>query len=126
MSLRTPLGRVLGLGTAREGTSHFISQRVSAVGLLFLGSWFAYRLFTLESFAYLEVIRFIGAPFNSVLLLLLTLTLAFHSWLGVQVVIEDYVHAHGPKLLALITSRFIHIVLVTAAVYAVLRIGFAG
>jgi succinate dehydrogenase / fumarate reductase membrane anchor subunit len=114
------------LGTAREGTSHFISQRVSAVGLLFLGSWFAYRLFTLESFAYLEVIRFIGAPFNSVLLLLLTLTLAFHSWLGVQVVIEDYVHAHGPKLLALITSRFIHIVLATAAVYAVLRIGFAG
>ncbi|HNP34638.1 MAG TPA: succinate dehydrogenase, hydrophobic membrane anchor protein [Woeseiaceae bacterium] len=123
MSLRSPLSRVLGLGTAKKGTGHFLSQRISALGLLLLGGWFAYRMFTFGSFAYLEVIRFIGSPFNSVLLLLLVLTLAYHSWLGVQVVIEDYVHAPGVKLFALIASRFAHLLVAAVSAYAILQIG---
>ena len=125
MSLRTPLGRVLGLGSAKDGTEHFVSQRVSAVGLALLGLWFAGSMLMLESMAYLEVVRFIGRPFNTVLLSLLGVTAAYHSYLGVQVVVEDYVHAPGPKIILLLASRFAHVVVAFAAVYAVLRIGLS-
>lgn len=126
MSLRSPLGRVLGLGSAKDGTEHFISQRISAIGLAILGSWFVIAMLRLDSFAYLEVIRFIAKPLNAILLSLLCLTLAHHSWLGVQVVIEDYVHAVGAKLTLLIGSRFLHIFIAVATIYSVLRIGFSA
>ncbi len=126
MSLRSPLGRVLGLGSAKDGTEHFISQRISAIGLAILGSWFVIAMLRLDSFAYLEVIRFIAQPLNAILLSLLCLTLAHHSWLGVQVVIEDYVHAVGAKLTLLIGSRFLHIFIAVATIYSVLRIGFSA
>ena len=103
-----------------------MSQRISAVGLAILGLWFVWSMFTLESFAYLEVVRFIAAPWNTVLLALLGLTLAYHSYLGVQVVIEDYVHAAGLKSASLIASRFAHILAGVAAVFAVLRIGLSA
>ena len=123
MSLRTPLRQALGLGTAKDGTGHFIAQRVSSIALALLGGWFVYVMYTIESMAYLEVTRFIAAPLNSVLLSLLCLTAAYHSYLGVQVVIEDYVHASGIKHLSLIASRFAHVLVAIVSVYAVLRIG---
>ena len=123
MSLRSPLGRVLGLGTARDGTSHWWGQRVSAIALLFLGLWFAASLATMSGFSHAEAVSFIGRPINSILLLLLSLTLAYHSYLGLQVVIEDYVNAPGIKMMALILSRFAHVLLAVAAVFAVLKIG---
>ena len=123
MSLRSPLGRVLGLGTAKDGTSHWWGQRVSAIALLFLGLWFAVSLATMPGFNYAEAVTFIGRPVNSILLLLLSLSLAYHSYLGLQVVIEDYVHAPGIKLIALVLSRFAHVLLAVAAVFSVLKIG---
>ena len=77
----------------------------------------------LESQTYLDVIRFIDQPLNAVLLSLLSLTLAYHSYLGVQVVIEDYVHTPGSKVVSLLLSRFAHIFVAFAAVYAILIIG---
>lgn len=126
MSLRTPLGRVLGLGSAKEGTDHFVSQRISAVGLALLGSWFAFAMFRLDSMTYLDVMRFVAAPLNTVLLALLCITIAYHSWLGVQVVIEDYVHAQGLKVFALLASRFAHAFLGFVSLYAILRIGLSA
>jgi succinate dehydrogenase / fumarate reductase membrane anchor subunit len=126
MSLKTPLGRVLGLGSAKEGTDHWWGQRVSAIALVLLGSWFVYSLLRLDSLTYLDVIRFIGMPLNAVLLSLLSLTLAYHSYLGVQVVIEDYVHAPGTKVVSLLLSRFAHIFVAIAAVYAILVIGIGS
>ena len=123
MSLRSPLGQVLGLGTAKDGTSHWWGQRVSAIALLFLGLWFAFCLATMSGFSHAETVPFIGRPINSILLLLLSATLAYHSYLGIQVVIEDYVHAPGIKVIALIMSRFAHVLLAAAAVFAVLKIG---
>ena len=123
MSLRTPLGRVLGLGTAKDGTSHWWGQRVSAVALLFLGLWFAWLLAVTPDFSHAAVVAEIGRPINSILLLLLSVTLAYHSYLGIQVVIEDYVHAPGLKVATLLFSRFAHILLVAAAVFAILKIG---
>jgi len=123
MSLRSPLGRVLGLGSAKDGTDHWWAQRVSAVALLILGGWFGYSLIRLDSQTYLDVVRFIGQPLNAVLLALLSMTLAYHSYLGVQVVIEDYVHAPGTKVVSLLLSRFAHVFVAIAAVYAILVIG---
>ena len=126
MSLKSPLGRVLGLGSARAGTDHWWGQRVSAVAMIILGSWFVYALLRLDSLTYLDVIRFIGVPLNGVLLSLLSITLAYHSYLGVQVVIEDYVHAPGTKVVSLLLSRFAHVFVAIAAVYAILVIGIGS
>ena len=126
MSLRTPLNKVLGLGSAKDGTSHFWGQRVSGAALALLGSWFAWSLLTLPGFSHAEVVAFIAAPKNSILLLLLSVTVAYHSYLGIQVVIEDYVHSHGLKLTSLVVSRFVHTLLAVASLYAVLRIGLGA
>jgi succinate dehydrogenase / fumarate reductase membrane anchor subunit len=123
MSLRSPLGRVLGSGTAKDGTSHWWGQRVSAIALLFLGIWFAWYLAVTPDFSHAAVVADIGRPVNSILLLLLAITLGYHSYLGIQVVIEDYVHSPGRKVVTLLFSRFAHVALVAAAVFAVLKIG---
>ena len=126
MSLRTPLGNVLGLGSAKDGTGHFWGQRLSGIGLLILGLWFVYSVLTIPGFAYADAVAFIGAPLNGVLLLLLVVTMSYHSTLGVQVVIEDYVHGHGLKLASLIISRFAHTFLAVAAIYAIIKIGLGA
>ena len=123
MSLRSPLGRVLGLGSAKDGTEHWWGQRVTAVALLLLGLWFVVSLIGLESFTYLDVIRFVGQPLNGILLALFCITVTYHSYLGVRVVIEDYVHTHGLKLVALIASKFGHVFIGVATLYAILSIG---
>lgn len=123
MSLRTPLGRVLGLGSAKDGTAHFWGQRVSGIALALLGSWFVICFAASGDFSHAAVVAEVAKPLNSLLLILLSVTLAYHSQLGVQVVIEDYVHGHGLKIASLLVSRFVHILFAAAAVYAVIRIG---
>jgi succinate dehydrogenase / fumarate reductase membrane anchor subunit len=80
----------------------------------------------MPGFAYADALAFIGAPVNGVLLLLLVVTMSYHSTLGVQVVIEDYVHGHGLKLASLIISRFAHTFLAVAAIYAIIKIGLGA
>ncbi len=126
MSLRSPLGRVLGLGTAKDGTGHWWGQRVSGAALAILGLWFAWSIATLPAYGHETAVAFIGQPINAVLLLLLTATMAYHSFLGVQVVIEDYVHGHGLKVAALVLSRFAHVFLAVAAVFAILKLGIGA
>jgi succinate dehydrogenase / fumarate reductase membrane anchor subunit len=126
MSLRSPLGHVLGLGSAKDGTSHWWAQRVSAVGLVLLGLWFLLSLTNIPGFAQSQVTHWIGNPWNSVMLLLLCGTLAWHSSLGVQVVIEDYVHGPLLKVVALLLNRFAHVFAAIAAAYAVLRISLGN
>ncbi len=126
MSLRAPLGRVLGLGTAKDGTDHWWGQRVSGVALVLLGLWFVASLLALPSLQHYDVVDFIGRPINTVLLALLSLTIAYHSYLGVQVVIEDYVHSHGLKITSLVLSRFVHVFVAFISIYAILRIGLGA
>ena len=123
MSLRSPLGRVLGLGSAKEGTEHWWSQRLSAVALVPLGLWFAASLAFADSLAHEVITHWLQQPLNAVLMILLVSALLYHSKLGVQVVIEDYVHG-GTKVISLLLSRFAHIAVGVAAVYAVLRVSF--
>jgi len=126
MSLRSPTSRVTGLGTAKEGVSHWWSQRVTSVALLLLGLWFVASILHLPDFGYDLVIAWIAGPLNAVLLLLLIATLVYHSQLGVQVVVEDYVHHHGLKIATMLALTFAHVAVAALAIFAVLRIAFGG
>jgi succinate dehydrogenase / fumarate reductase, membrane anchor subunit len=126
MSLRSPIGRVLGLGAAKEGVGHWWSQRVTAVALVLLGLWFVATLLRMPTFDYEFVVAWIAVPLNAVLLLLLAGTLIYHSLLGVQVVVEDYVHHHGLKVATMLLLTFAHVTLAALAIFAVLRIAFGA
>lgn len=120
MSLRAPLGKVLGRGSAGEGVSHWWMQRVTAVALLPLTAWFAISLL-MHSLQSYEVMRgWLGQPYVAVLTILLVFTLSLHSKLGVQVVVEDYVHGKGAKTVLLLLSTFVHVAAAVAAVFAIL------
>ncbi len=126
MRLVTPLNRVLGLGSAKDGVDHWWGQRLSAVALALLGLWFVFAFLGLADLRYATVAGWLQAPVTSILMILTLLTLGYHSKLGVQTVIEDYVHAVGLKMLALILSTFVHIGVVGAGVFAILKVAFGA
>ena len=120
MSLRSPLGRVLGRGSAGEGVHHWWMQRVTAIALVPLTLWFAWSLLGLQLQSYDQVRGWLGQPWVAVGTILLVGTLAWHSKLGVQVVIEDYVHGKVAKTTLLLLSTFVHVGAAVAAVFAIL------
>ena len=122
MSLRTPLGRQLGLGSAHEGVHHWILQRATAVALVLLTIWFVLSIVRLPLADHAAITAWIAHGVNPVLLILLLVAAAWHSKLGVQVVIEDYVHGKHAKIALLLVSSFIHVLIAATAVIAVLRI----
>lgn len=125
-SLRSPLGRVLGSGSAKEGTGHWWSQRVSAVALLLLGLWFLVSLQFLPELGHATIVSWLARPWNAVLMILLVATVAVHSDLGVRVVIEDYLHQPFARTATLILVRFAHVLLAAVAGFAVLSIAFGA
>ncbi len=110
----------------KTGTRHFVAQRVTAILLVFLGLWFAVSIIGIDALAHGVVVAFIADPLNVFLLTLLTVTLAYHSYLGVQVVIDDYVHAKRITVASHIASRIAHVLFAIAAIYAILRIGLGA
>ena len=126
MSLRSPLSRVLGSGSAKEGTEHWWQQRVTAVALLILGLWFAIAIAGLDSFDQATVTAWVASPFNAIMLLLFGATLCWHSVLGIQVVIEDYVHGPALKIVSIVLSKFVHVFLAIAAAFAILKVFLGG
>lgn len=125
MTLRSPLGRVLGLGSARQGTAHWWSQRVSAVALLPLTVWFMYSLLALPALDYGTVRTWLSQPWSSFLAALLVAALTYHSYLGTDVVVEDYVHSAAARLFALVLLRFAYVLIGGAGLFSVLRLAFA-
>ena len=123
MSLESPLGRFLGHGSAKEGTEHWWAQRLSAVALIPLSLWFVVALLGMDSLEFASVTAWIAEPLHAVLLILMLATMLHHSQLGLQVVVEDYVHTKWVKIMTLMAFKYIHIVLCVAGVYAVIIVG---
>lgn len=127
MSLQTPLGKVLGHGPARgAAVHHWWVQRLSSIALLPLSLWLVCNLARLPLADHAVVTQWIGSGWNALWLVLTILVAAWHSVLGVQVVIEDYMHGAVAKTTSLLLSQFVHWLTAAAAVYAVLRIAFRG
>jgi len=122
MSLRAPLAKVLNHGAAHDGVHHWVVQRVTALALAPLVVWLMCQLLSLPDSSYHTVITWIGCSWNPVLLSLLLVLACWHAWLGVQVVIEDYIHTFMSKTLLLLLSTFLHGSIAVSGVYAVLRI----
>jgi succinate dehydrogenase / fumarate reductase membrane anchor subunit len=125
MSLRSPLGRVLGLGSAKEGVHHWWVQRLTSVALVPLAAWFTVSLLSLPALDHTTVIAWMGQSWTSLLLILFVLIATWHSQLGLRVVVEDYVHG-GAKTVVLVLVTFAHALIAVAGVFAILKVAFGG
>jgi len=126
MALRTKLSEARGLGSAKEGTHHWWVQRVTSIALVPLSFWFAFAAATLAGDGYDAVAAWVAAPVNAVLLLLLIVATFHHLHLGVQVVLEDYVHIEPVKVAAVLAVKLASAMLGVAAAFAVLKVAFGA
>jgi len=122
MNLRSPLGYVLGHGSAREGVHHWWHLRTTSAALAVLGAWFLFAVLTLPDLGRAAVAAWLGRPGNAVMMLLFVFAATWHSALGVQVVVEDYVRGKGARVLVLVAVRFLHVLIGAAGLFAVLRL----
>ena len=124
MSIRTPIGRVRGYGSARSGTAHFWHQRVTALANVFLVTAFVVILVSLVGRGHATVIRTLASPFVAIVMLLMVGSVTWHMKIGMQVIIEDYVHDEKWKFLAIIGNTFFAIAIAAGCVYSLLKISF--
>ena len=122
---RSPLARAIGLGSAKEGIGPWWAERVSAVALIPLTLWFAASIIAHTGSDYTAFVAWLRTPLVATLMILLLIALFHHTALGLQVVIEDYVHS-GAKFAAVIALRLGCCALATAGIVATLRIAFSG
>lgn len=125
-TLRTPLGRVRGLGSARGGTHHWWMQRVTSVALLPLTIWFVLAMVGLAGATYVETLLWIARPVNAVLLLALVGLTFHHMAAGLQVILEDYVKPEGRRIVAVWLVKGTCALLALACAFAVLKIAVAA
>ncbi|MDX2204629.1 MAG: succinate dehydrogenase, hydrophobic membrane anchor protein [Hyphomicrobiaceae bacterium] len=126
MSQRTPLAQVRGLGSAKEGTDHFWKQRVTAVANLILVCWLLVVLVKIAGADYDTVKRTLARPQNAIAITLLMLSAAVHMRIGMQVIIEDYVHSEGRKVILLMLNSFFTIVVALTSIFAILKLSLGA
>ncbi|MBW8073843.1 MULTISPECIES: succinate dehydrogenase, hydrophobic membrane anchor protein [Metallibacterium] len=124
--LRNPLQRARGLGSAKDGVQHWWRQRVTAAALLVLGIWFVLLVLSLLHGGYAAAHAALAHPLNAALMIAFLIALFWHMQLGVQVVIEDYVHTRWVELTLQILVRFFAVLAALLAIIAVLRIALGG
>lgn len=120
--LRNPLKRARGFGSAQSGVGHWWTQRVTAAALILLGLWFVVTVLSLMHADYATAKAMVAKPWNALLLILFVVTMFWHAVLGLQVVIEDYVHTRWKEVVLLVAIKFLAVLGALAGVLAVLRI----
>jgi succinate dehydrogenase / fumarate reductase membrane anchor subunit len=126
MELRSTLGRVRGLGSAKEGVAHWWAQRTTAVALVPLSLWFVASVIALAGADYAAAVHWFKSPLNGTLMVLLIGATFYHAALGLQVVLEDYVHHEGRKIVSIMVVKGLCALLGLLAVIAVLKLTFGG
>jgi succinate dehydrogenase / fumarate reductase membrane anchor subunit len=124
MSLRTPLAKVKGLGSAKQGTHHWWYQRLTALALLPLSLWFVYSLVSMSSVDYTTITNWLRLPYITVLLIMFVVALFYHAQLGLQVVIEDYLDSEWQKISCIILVKFLSVLGGLASVLSILNVFF--
>ncbi|HKP26358.1 MAG TPA: succinate dehydrogenase, hydrophobic membrane anchor protein [Dongiaceae bacterium] len=125
-SLRSDLGRVRGLGSAKEGVQHWWMQRVTAIALIPLSLWFVACIVFLLDVDRATAVDWLGSPVTLGLMSLFLIALVYHAILGLQVVIEDYIHSHAAKMTLVLLVQFAGIALAAAGIIAMLMITIYG
>ncbi|ASY64565.1 Succinate dehydrogenase hydrophobic membrane anchor protein [Sinorhizobium sojae CCBAU 05684] len=126
MDMRTPLGKVRGLGSAKEGTDHFWRQRLTAVANVPLLIFFVFFVARYAGASHAEIVAGLSNPFVAVTMALVVTSALTHMRIGMQVIIEDYVHAEGAKIALLMLNTFFAIAIGGLCLFAILKIAFAG
>lgn len=122
MNLQAPLAKVRGLGSAKDGTHHFWNQRLSAIALVPLSLWIMVSIVKITAMDYQSVTVWMSSPLNAVLVLIFILAMYYHALLGVQVVIEDYIHTEWQKIACIILVKFLIILTGLTSALAVLKV----
>lgn len=125
MGTGTGIGRVRGLGSAKHGALHWWHQRLTAAGNLLLVTWFVVSLFRLPDFEHKTVVDWVHSPLTAVPLLLLVLSVFWHLRIGLQVLIEDYLH-DASRVAAIIALNFYTVGCAALAIFSILKIAFVG
>lgn len=126
MDLRTPIARARGLGSAKDGTRHWLMQRITAIALIPLTLWLVASLVAIGAADHAQTVRWIRSPAVSVAFLLAIAALFHHAQLGGQVIVEDYVRTGWMKLAALIAIKLLAVAIAAFAALSVLRIAFGS
>ncbi|MEP7096337.1 MAG: succinate dehydrogenase, hydrophobic membrane anchor protein [Dokdonella sp.] len=119
---RTPLKVATGLGSAKHGVQHFMAQRLTALALALLSVWFIWLVLKMLHLDYAAAHALVAQPWNAILMLAFVIAVFWHAQLGLQVVVEDYVHTHGWQLALQIAIKFLCFLGAAASVFAILRI----
>jgi succinate dehydrogenase / fumarate reductase membrane anchor subunit len=122
--LQTPLARVRGLGASRSGTAHFWQLRLTSVASIPLTIAFVIIVVSLLGRNHAAVVQILGSPLVAIIMLLFIATNVYHMWLGMQVIIEDYVHHELAKLTLLMANTFFCVIVGAASIYALLKLSF--
>lgn len=122
----TPLARARGLGAAHSGVGHWMVQRLTAISNVILVLWFVFSAMALAGSSYAEVRAWLASPLTATLMILLVLSVFYHAPLGLQVIIEDYVHHAGLKIAAVIAVRLVIAALAVACIVAILMVALGS